>query len=195
MPMLAVISFAIWFYYFRVRSEVIGIVRVRDDFEDSLLENLGHRSVEENLREYRKLPGPIPRAVAASLSAARGEEDPDVAFDRCRAAYRDRMDRDIRLLSAFTAAAPLLGLLGTVIGMVATFSAVSAQFGNTAIEVSAGISQALITTQCGLVVALPGIFGVARTRRLLGQAAARWAECRIHIVCMLQGTRLAANEI
>lgn len=193
MPVLAVASFAIWFYFLRVRKEILGIVNVADDFEDRLLENLSRQSRRENLAHYDALPGPIPQAVSTALRASRNEK-PDAAYDRCREAYRNRIDRDVLLLSAFTAAAPLLGLLGTVIGMIATFRAVSGQFGNTAVEVSAGISQALVTTQCGLVVAIPGLFGVARIRRLVDQARARWGECRIHIVCLLGESGTSAGS-
>jgi biopolymer transport protein ExbB len=54
--------------------------------------------------------------------------------------------------------APLLGLLGTVCGMIKTF-AVIAEFGTgNARALAAGISEALITTQAGLVIAVPGMF-------------------------------------
>lgn len=54
--------------------------------------------------------------------------------------------------------APLLGLLGTVSGMVKTFTVI-AEFGTgNARALASGISEALITTQTGLVVAVPGLF-------------------------------------
>jgi biopolymer transport protein ExbB len=57
-------------------------------------------------------------------------------------------------------AAPLLGLLGTVTGMLATFEALASGSGGeqTMALVAKGISEALITTETGLVVALPGVF-------------------------------------
>jgi len=72
------------------------------------------------------------------------------------------------ILGALVAAAPLLGLLGTVMGMVATFNGVAAGSSETAGLVAGGISQALITTQVGLVAALPGTFGLAHLSRLYG---------------------------
>ena len=56
--------------------------------------------------------------------------------------------------------APLLGLLGTVTGMLATFDALAAGSGGdkTMDLVAGGISEALITTETGLVIALPGLF-------------------------------------
>ena len=63
-----------------------------------------------------------------------------------------------RLIMTIVTAAPLLGLLGTVIGMIETFDSLGdmslfSQSGG----IAGGISQALITTQMGLVVAIPGL--------------------------------------
>jgi biopolymer transport protein ExbB len=68
--------------------------------------------------------------------------------------------RDLRVLRICVGAAPLVGLLGTVTGMLATFAALSSGEGadKTMAMVAEGISEALITTETGLVVALPGLF-------------------------------------
>ena len=87
-----------------------------------------------------------------------------------------------------TASAPLRGLLGTVIGMVVTYRAVSGGYGDTAVQVSAGISQALITTQCGLLISIPGLFGLARIHRLVDHAKVRLSECRMHLVFLLEAS-------
>ena len=69
------------------------------------------------------------------------------------------IDRRLIFLNTLIAAAPLMGLLGTVIGMLGTFVALSKGGGSEAASmVSAGISEALITTQTGLFIALPGLF-------------------------------------
>ena len=61
-------------------------------------------------------------------------------------------------IALLSGVAPLLGLLGTVTGMVTTFSVI-AEFGTgNARALASGISEALITTQTGLVVAVPGLF-------------------------------------
>ena len=54
--------------------------------------------------------------------------------------------------------APLLGLLGTVTGMITTFDVISIFGTGNARALAAGISEALITTQTGLIVAIPGLF-------------------------------------
>ena len=74
--------------------------------------------------------------------------------------------RRIPFLGVLVAAAPLLGLMGTVAGMLKTFSGLASANGATPIEsVSAGISQALVTTQAGLVVAVPAAFLLALLHR------------------------------
>ena len=72
----------------------------------------------------------------------------------------DEMAKGISTIALLAAAAPLMGLLGTVTGMIATFSTI-AEFGTgNARGLAEGISQALITTQAGLLVAIPGYVAV-----------------------------------
>ncbi len=59
---------------------------------------------------------------------------------------------------------PLLGLLGTVTGMIAVFDAMATQGGN-ARSMAAGVSQATIPTMCGMIASLSGIFGTTFLRR------------------------------
>ena len=77
-----------------------------------------------------------------------------------------KIDRKLIYLNTLIASAPLMGLLGTVIGMLGTFSAISSGGGSETVDmVAAGISKALITTQTGLFIALPGIFLVLVIKR------------------------------
>ncbi len=82
-----------------------------------------------------------------------------------------QLRRDFMMIIALTSAAPLLGLLGTVTGMIETFDGVASAVDGVGRRMADGISQALITTQVGLVVAIPGLFGLSRLRRLLDQWA------------------------
>lgn len=75
------------------------------------------------------------------------------------------IERRIPFLAVLITAAPLLGLLGTVAGMLITFSGMAA--GNEAPidTISTGISKALVTTQAGLVIAIPAAFLLALLKR------------------------------
>ena len=81
--------------------------------------------------------------------------------------------RHIGTILVLSAVAPLLGLLGTVTGMINTFDVIS-QFGTgNARALASGISEALVTTQSGLVVAVPGLllggFLFQRAQKLKGR--------------------------
>lgn len=85
-----------------------------------------------------------------------------------RDAHISRISRRIRFAGILVGAAPLTGLLGTVTGMLSTFSGLSnSAAGNTVDLVAGGISEALITTQTGLVLAIPGyiLLNMVKRRR------------------------------
>ena len=68
------------------------------------------------------------------------------------------LDRHLALIGVLASLAPLLGLLGTVTGMIATFDIISIFGTGNAKAMSGGISEALVTTQTGLIVAIPGLY-------------------------------------
>jgi biopolymer transport protein ExbB len=80
-------------------------------------------------------------------------------FDELRAIEIAPFVRNLRFMKRAVSTAPLLGLLGTVTGMLTTFQALSTGSGgdSTMEMVAGGISEALITTETGLVIALPGL--------------------------------------
>jgi len=77
------------------------------------------------------------------------------------------LNRYLAIIGSLAAIAPLLGLLGTVTGMVTTFDSMSVFGTGNAKAMAGGISEALITTQTGLLVAIPGFY----FRNLLVQRA------------------------
>lgn len=99
----------------------------------------------------------------------RGLRPSKKSINRVRRSEGAAIDRFVGTILVLAAIAPLLGLLGTVIGMVATFDVI-ARFGTTnARAMAGGISEALITTQAGLIVAVPGlIMGNVLRRRAEG---------------------------
>lgn len=97
------------------------------------------------------------------------------------AGIRRRLPLFRRTVRTLCATAPMLGLLGTVSGMIQTFDALGAAGGKE--EVAAGISQALLTTELGLALAIPGLLlgrlldgRQARLARELDEVHARTVE-------------------
>lgn len=85
----------------------------------------------------------------------------------------ESMAKGVSTIALLAAAAPLLGLLGTVTGMISTFTII-AEFGTgNARGLAEGISQALITTQGGLLVAIPGYIAVNMLQRRISSLQQR----------------------
>lgn len=75
------------------------------------------------------------------------------------------VERRLPFLAVLISSAPLLGLLGTVAGMLITFSGMAAGNDAPIDTISTGISKALVTTQAGLVIAIPAAFLLALLKR------------------------------
>jgi biopolymer transport protein ExbB len=124
----------------------------------------GFRTVPEGRwRRWIAEPGERRGSVGRLIESVMGSrtlQEMGVRFDEMRAAELAPFDRDLRFMRRAVSTAPLLGLLGTVTGMLFTFQALAAGTGGekTMELVAGGISEALITTETGLVIALPGLF-------------------------------------
>lgn len=75
------------------------------------------------------------------------------------------VERRLPFLTILISVAPLLGLLGTVAGMLITFSGMAAGSNSPIDTISTGISRALVTTQAGLIIAIPAAFLLALIKR------------------------------
>jgi biopolymer transport protein ExbB len=81
------------------------------------------------------------------------------AFMRAANKELARFQQGIAVLDTCITAAPLLGLLGTVAGMMTTFGALGdGDLGASAGKITGGVGEALIATACGLVIAILGLF-------------------------------------
>lgn len=122
------------------------------------------RSVRVLINRYRKGSGRQPRgiidgAVVTGLDLQKQRRrDLRPFLDDAFAPYERELKRYNNVINTIVAVAPILGLLGTVDGMIETFDSLGdmslfAQSGG----IAGGISQALFTTQMGLAVAIPGL--------------------------------------
>jgi biopolymer transport protein ExbB len=94
------------------------------------------------------------------VTGARDLDELGIRFNELYASEIAPFTRDLKFMKRCVSTAPLLGLLGTVTGMLATFAALATGSGGekTMDMVAGGISEALITTETGLLIALPGLF-------------------------------------
>jgi biopolymer transport protein ExbB len=116
--------------------------------------------------------GDLEQIVRYTSQEATSLDDIQDRFAEVMAAKLPEVDRRLVWLNVLVAAAPLLGLLGTVLGMLKTFQAIATGGGKTADMIARGISEALITTEVGLLVALPGLMFIYLVRRRRNQYVA-----------------------
>ena len=110
-------------------------------------------------------PKSTPRGVAQQIAQRLKTETADAVFAR----FSRPLSRFHVVILVVAAIAPLLGLLGTVTGMIATFDAITVHGTGDPRLLSGGISQALVTTELGLIVAIPTVL----VGQLLGGIADR----------------------
>jgi len=115
------------------------------------------------LRVWVSNPASAKGVVGRLVREARGAksaDDASLSFAEYKSDELEPFDRQLKFMKICVNTAPLLGLFGTVTGMLATFAALASGSGGeqTMGDIAKGISEALITTEAGLVVALPGLF-------------------------------------
>ena len=142
----------------------------------SLLQKRGGRlSIDDALNCLRKnefIPpktaGPKARALNLFLKRRCRRTEPDRLF--WEAAVKRQfpiINRHVGTVIILAASAPVLGLLGTVTGMVETFEALCLHGTGNARALASGIEEALITTQTGLLIAIPGLLSGQALRRMV----------------------------
>ncbi len=94
----------------------------------------------------------------------------------------ERLGCNINYIYALASIAPLLGLLGTVQGMISTFDAISIYGTGNPRALANGIAEALITTQSGLFVSIPGLFMAGFLRRRIFRISQRLDEFRAGVM-------------
>jgi biopolymer transport protein ExbB len=100
--------------------------------------------------------GPVASIVKAGLLRhGRQKEDIEMGLQDASAHELAMLERGLPILATIATIAPLLGFLGTVTGMINSFDALAAVGLNNPAAVAKGISEALITTAAGLIIAIP----------------------------------------
>src|SRR5213596_3240904 len=148
---IAIAVFAERLFYFHRATIHVG------EFLKGLSNLIRRRNFAEALHESAGTPGPVARVIHAAI----------IRHDAPRAELRDivqeaaqlevpKLERFLGVLATIAFLAPLLGLLGTVAGMIDAFSTIASSGGYaTVTELSSGVYKSLLTTAAGLVVATP----------------------------------------
>lgn len=149
----SVIGFAIVversLYFYRLRFSYKA-------FGDELKKLLSKKKIKEALVFCRRHSNPVPRIAEHYLKNLNSDSLRNEILKREGSYALEQVETRLRALAAITHIAPLLGLLGTVTGLVTAFHQIEILGGQVQPgDLAAGIWEALITTVFGLVIAIP----------------------------------------
>ena len=135
-----------------------------------VLNDVNQGEMDEALAKAKTVTGPVSDLLmtAVRFSHVQKEYLEELLFEKVVNA-RPKMEKGLTVITITAATAPLLGLLGTVTGMINTFNMIAVFGTGDPRTLSGGISEALVTTMFGLVVAIPAlILGAFLNRKVRG---------------------------
>ncbi len=141
----------------------------------------------QKLRELRA-SSPLGQVLAAGVgNAKRGREVMKEAMEEAAAQVAHDMERYLTSLGVIASISPLIGLLGTVVGMIKVFTALMLEGAGNANVLAGGISQALITTAAGLSVAIPALMFHRFLLRRVDELMITMGQEAVKLVDIMQG--------
>ncbi|MCD6423273.1 MAG: MotA/TolQ/ExbB proton channel family protein [Elusimicrobia bacterium] len=157
---IIVVSLIIWTLiiekYFSLKKEIAN----PDGFTDTIIAFLKNKKEKSALNFCLNFHDAVlPSAVRLLLlEKEKGKEHLSKLMRQIFHETYPLLEKNLSTIAVLAKVAPLLGLLGTVTGMVSTFTSISMYGTSDPQALAKGISQALITTQAGLIVAIPALF-------------------------------------
>ncbi|MGH1543668.1 MAG: MotA/TolQ/ExbB proton channel family protein [Arenicella sp.] len=126
--------------------------------QSQIEELVKNKTVTPNKIEMIRQHSPLGEVLAAGISnAASGRDEMKQAIEESGRHVVHRLSRYLNTLGTISSVSPLVGLLGTVIGMIKVFTAITSNGVGDPTVLSGGISQALITTATGLAIGIASL--------------------------------------
>tara|TARA_B100001758_G_scaffold195934_1_gene173677 strand:- start:7431 stop:8042 length:612 start_codon:yes stop_codon:yes gene_type:complete len=153
-PILLTLLFGLAFVIERAYSLMMSAVDSQTFFE-SVSQSIKDNGADAAAQVCSETEGPVAAIFHAGLSKMnRGLEEVEKAIQNAGAIEMAFLEKNMIWLNAVITIAPMLGFTGTVVGMIAAFDAIKAANDISPAVVAGGISQALLTTAFGLIVAM-----------------------------------------
>lgn len=138
----------------RFYSLIMSSINTHKFFED-VNKTLDKKGVDATIKLCEKTNGPVAEIFHAGLSRMhRGIDEVEKAIQNAGSLEMSFLEKNMIWLNAVITIAPMLGFTGTVAGMIFAFDAIAAADDISPAVVAGGISQALLTTAFGLIVAM-----------------------------------------
>jgi biopolymer transport protein ExbB len=153
-PILLSLVFGLAFVGERFYSLIMSSINTQKFYED-VNNTLDDEGVDATIELCKKTNGPVAEIFHAGLSRIhRGNAEVEKAIQNAGSLEMSFLEKNMIWLNAVITIAPMLGFTGTVAGMVSAFDAIAAADDISPAVVAGGISQALLTTAFGLIVAM-----------------------------------------
>ncbi len=153
-----------------------------------------NHNLDNKKLDQLKASSPLGEILAAGLMNARsGREIMKESIEEQAGKVIHDLERYLNTLGTIAAITPLLGLLGTVIGMIDVFSVLMVEGTGNAGVLAGGISKALITTAAGLTIAIPSLIFHRHFTRRVDELVVTMEQDAIKLVEVLQGDRKSSE--
>ena len=153
-PILLTLVFGLGFVLERAYSLMMSGVN-SDSFFEAVTTSINENGTDAAKEICQKTNGPVAAIFHAGLSKLdRGHDEAEKAIQNAGGIEMAFLEKNMIWLNAVITISPMLGFTGTVVGMIAAFDAIKAANDISPAVVAGGISQALLTTAFGLIVAM-----------------------------------------
>ncbi|MDQ2889750.1 MAG: MotA/TolQ/ExbB proton channel family protein [Gemmatimonadota bacterium] len=176
LALLVVLSLVSWAIMFAKWRQFSGVSRMSETFMHNFERSSSFEGVVDAVRQSGDAPqahllrraSDFLREVTPALAATPGRaakfsgsqvEALRLLLDSETNAARDRLARYVPSLGTIGSVSPLIGLLGTVLGVIEAFIGIASQGSGNIGAVAPGVAEALIATAAALAVAIPAVFG------------------------------------
>lgn len=160
-PILILAAIAL-FAAVRKWLQLLSIRELRPGVVQAVIDAVAKRDFDAACNQVAEIKHPARQMLEQGIAVL--ETSPDTARDDLEEALYEKflaalpkLNRGLPLVAIASATAPLLGLLGTVTGMIETFRLINVFGTGDAKSLASGISEALVTTEFGLIVAIPAL--------------------------------------
>lgn len=154
-PILTLFTLAILIAVFKT-IELSRVKSAKAKDIDVILDHLRNNKNDAALSHAKSVGGPVGAMLCDAVENANEDREviEEVLYETI-IKTQPKLERFLAFIAVVAATAPLMGLLGTVTGMIKTFKLITIVGTGDARNLSSGISEALITTKWGLIVAIP----------------------------------------
>ncbi|ULX56495.1 MotA/TolQ/ExbB proton channel family protein [Ectothiorhodosinus mongolicus] len=160
------------------------------------LERVQQDRLDEQYLSSLRQGSPLGRILAAGLVNRRSSREVmKESIEEVGRQVAHRLERFLNTLGTIAAITPLLGLLGTVVGMIEVFAVITSVGVGSPGELAGGISVALITTAAGLSVAIPTLIFHRYFRGRVDELVLEMEQQAIMLIEVIKGERLEDPEV